>query len=344
MINEQRVKMNNMQEPDILKDTMLNFGKQTGGKIKRKLSSDPTADAYVEITVGTQRHEFLVETKNEIRQTHLSVIIRHFGRQTDKWLLVARYIPGPQKERLKAASINYVEAAGNCYINVENMFVYIDSKEVTSSRKANSSKLWSATGLKFLSVMLSQQLLLTASYRQIAQVAGIALGSIGPLLEELKQGGYVESSDAVSRLFDKEKLIRRWTELFHVALRPKLVKGRFRFLQEQQQKNWKDLPTTGFCWGGEPGANLLIDHLEPQTFTIYTSKTTNELVKQLRIVPDPNGNIEILEQYWDQSLTNNSMPDGIAPPLIIYAELMTGADSRSWETADRIKNNYLYDK
>lgn len=192
--------------------------------------------------------------------------------------------------------------------------------------------------------MLSQQLLLTASYRQIAQVAGIALGSIGPLLEELKQGGYVESSDAVSRLFDKEKLIRRWTELFHVALRPKLVKGRFRFLQEQQQKNWKDLPTTGFCWGGEPGANLLIDHLEPQTFTIYTSKTTNELVKQLRIVPDPNGNIEILEQYWDQSLTNNSMPDGIAPPLIIYAELMTGADSRSWETADRIKNNYLYDK
>ncbi|SEV91608.1 hypothetical protein SAMN05428988_0416 [Chitinophaga sp. YR573] len=337
--------MNKTKEPELLRDTIANFGKLTGGKIKQKLSPDPMADAYVEITLGNQTYEFFIEAKNEIRQTHIPTIIQQFGREKDKWLLVAKYIPGPQKERLKAASINYLEAAGNCYINVTNIFIYINDKEVTPSRQTDIGKLWSATGLKFLSVMLSQKMLLKAPYREIAQAAGIALGNIGPMLEELKQNGYIENIDNFSQLQDREKLIRRWTELFHVVLRPKLIKGRFRFLREQQQKNWKELSIDGFYWGGEPGADLLVDYLEPQTFTIYTSKTTNELVKQLKIVPDPGGNIEIYEQYWDQSLLMNySIPEGTAPPLIIYAELMAGTDSRSWETADRIKNNYLYGK
>lgn len=337
--------MNKKQEPDILRDTISNFSKLTGGKVKQKLSPNPFADAYIQISLGNQNYDFLVEAKNEIRQTHLPAIIQQFGREKDKWLLVARYIPAPQKERLKASSINYLETAGNCYINVENMFIYINDREVTPSRQTDNGKLWSATGLKFLFVMLSRKILMTAPYRQIAQAAGIALGNIGPLLEELKQGGYVESTENSSRLLDEDKLIRRWTELFHVTLRPKLIKGRFRFFDKQQQDKWKNLSPVGFCWGGEAGADLLTNHLEPQTFTIYSSKTTNELIKQLKLVPDTEGSIEILEQYWDDSLLkDHNISEGIAPPLIIYAELMAGTDSRSWETAEKIKNKYVYGK
>ena len=343
MIHEQEQNMNKPQESDILKDTFSNFSKLTGGKIKQKLSPNPLADAYVQITLGNQDCVFLVEVKNEIRQTHLPAIIQQFGRDKEKWLLVARYIPAPQKERLKASSINYLETAGNCYINVAGMFIYINDKEVTPSRQTDSGKLWSATGLKFLFAILSKNMLIAAPYRQIAQVAGIALGNIGPLLEELKQGGYMESTEGSLRLLDKEKLIRRWTELFHATLRPKLIKGTFRFFDKQQQDKWKSIPATGFYWSGETGADLLTNYLEPETFTIYSSETTNELIKRLKLIPDIEGNIEVLEQYWDDSLLKDQhLPEGIAPPLIIYAELMAGTDSRTWETAEKIKNKYLH--
>ncbi|PSL35816.1 type IV toxin-antitoxin system AbiEi family antitoxin [Chitinophaga ginsengisoli] len=343
MIHEQGRNMNKPLESDILKDTISNFSKLTGGKIKPRLSPKPAVDAYVQITLGNQTSDFLVEIKNEIRQTHIPAIIQQFGRETEKWLLVARYIPAPQKERLKAASINYLETAGNCYINVTGMFIYINDREVSSSRQTDSGRLWSATGLKFLFAILSKNALLTSPYRQIAQAAGIALGSIGPLLEELKEGGHIESIEGSTRLLDKEKLIRRWIELFHVTLRPKLMKGRFRFFDKQQQDKWKSLQATTFYWSGEAGADLLTNYLEPETFTIYSSGTTNELIKQLKLIPDIEGNIEVLEQYWDDSLLkDHNLPEGIAPPLIIYAELMAGTDSRTWETAEKIKNKYLY--
>ncbi|MCF6402174.1 hypothetical protein L3C95_04765 [Chitinophaga filiformis] len=150
--------MNKLHEPDILRDTISNFSKLTGGKIKQKLSPNPLADAYVQITLGEQNCDLLVEIKNEIRQTHLPAIIQQFGRDREKWLLVARYIPAPQKERLKAASINYLETAGNCYINVVGMFIYINDKEVTPCRQTENGKLWSATGLKFLSALLSKNM------------------------------------------------------------------------------------------------------------------------------------------------------------------------------------------
>jgi len=343
MIHEHVLNMNKLPEHSVLKDTTSNFSKLTGGKIKTKPSPNPFADAYVQITLGDQRCDFLVELKNEIRQTHLPAIIQLFGRDKEKWLLIARYIPVTQKERLRAASINYLETAGNCYINVPGMFIYINDKEVTPSRQTDSGKLWSATGLKFLFAILSKNALIRASYRQIAQAAGIALGNIGPLLEELKQGGYIESTDDSPRLLDKEKLIRRWIELFHVTLRPKLIKGRFRFFDKQQQDKWKSLPPTGFCWSGEAGADLLTNYLEPETFTIYSTRSTNELIKQLKLIPDIEGNIEVLEQYWDDSLLKDyNLPEGIAPPLIIYAELLAGTDSRTWETAEKIKNKYLH--
>jgi len=345
MNHEQSNLMNMVKEPTILKETMSNFSKITGGKIKRILPTNPFADANIEMTLGNQSHIFFIETKNEIRQTHIPNIIEKFSREQNRWLLVAKYIPGPQKERLKAASINYIETAGNCYINVENLFIYINDKEVTPSRQTDTSKLWSAPGLKFLSIMLSKSIYLNAPYRQIAKAAGIALGNIGPLQEELKQEGYIASADQSPQLLNKEKLIQRWVELFHVVLKPKLTKGKFRFMREQQQKNWIDIPVNGFKWGGEPGADILVNYLEPQTFTIYTSKTTNEIVKQIKIIPDPEGNIEIYEQYWDEALLKDySIPEEVALPLIIYAELMAGMDSRSWEIAARIKNRYLYGK
>lgn len=337
--------MNTFKESEAIKSIFSTFRGITGAKVKIGRSPKPTIDASADISLGTQTHSFWVEVKNEIRQTQLPGIIQQFGNQKEKWILIARYIPNPQKAALKDASINYLEASGNCYINVDSIYIYIDGREVTTSRQTDNSKLWSPTGLKFLSVIITAPDLLIAPYRLIARTAGIALGSIGPLFEELRTNGFL-NAEFPSKLHNRDKLLQHWSELYHLTLRPKLIRGRFRFLKETQRENWKKLSNKEFSWGGEPAADLLTNHLEPRTYTIYTTKTDLDLIRLLHLVPAADGDIEILNQYWDSTILNNNpdIPDTVALPLIVYAELLAGNDSRTWETADLVKKRYLHER
>ncbi|WP_315819356.1 type IV toxin-antitoxin system AbiEi family antitoxin [Paraflavitalea speifideaquila] len=86
--------------------------------------------------------------------------------------------------------------------------------------------------------------------------------------------------------------------MFDVTLRPKQLRGKFRFLRPESTKEWQNVKYPGIYWGGEPGAALLTGHLVPEHFTIYSEKSGNELSKMLGIVPDNNGNITILEKFW----------------------------------------------
>ena len=65
-----------------------------------------------------------------------------------------------------------------------------------------------------------------------------------------------------------------------------------------------------------------------------------ELVKLIKIVPDENGNIEVLQKFWKDWPGSRSV-QGAVPPLLAYADLIDGSDSRRWEIAEKLKNSYL---
>ena len=63
----------------------------------------------------------------------------------------------------------------------------------------------------------------------------------------------------------------------------------------------------------------------------------------LRRRPDPEGPIEILEKLWqfpsvEISETSEATPD-VAPPLLIYADLLASRDPRNIELAKMIKKS-----
>lgn len=99
----------------------------------------------------------------------------------------------------------------------------------------------------------------------------------------------------------------------------------------------------GILWGGEMAGAKLTKFLKPENFELYTALTKSEVMKLLKIVPDINGNIELLHIFWNEEITsgkdNNEMK--IVPPLIAYADLLASHDSRNYETAERIKEKYL---
>lgn len=139
-------------------------------------------------------------------------------------------------------------------------------------------------------------------------------------------------------LVNAEMLQDKWVELYPTLLRPKLRIGRYR--KPDNIAPTGPLPG-GLVWGGENAGGILTRHLVPENHTIYTAAPKDTVMKTLRLLPDPQGKLELLEQFWPAELQEKQANPQAVPPLIAYAELATQIDSRNRETAERIKHQYL---
>lgn len=339
-----------MKEEQIIQEAIARFQELTGIPMKEvpwgTLSKDKkmVMDTRVRLKAGKETIEFKVEARNELRQAHLSEILERAGqRKKEAWLVVSQYIPKPLKEELKKNGINYLEASGNSFIRHGGIFFYINDQTVTPIRMPEQGRLWKPSGLKFLFVVIRNPDLLNTPYRELARAAQIALGNIGPFIEELKKEGYVKTGRAGELMLDhQDQLQKKWTEAFASVLRPKLKLGRFRFLGPKKLQEWDQLPTGHFRWGGEAAGALLTQYLKPEKLTMYTAFPKLQLMQELKLVPDEDGPVELMEIFWEETeggISPNT-PQTV-PPLLAYAELATSLDSRNRETAQRIKEVYL---
>jgi hypothetical protein len=335
--NEQIVLIPFLQRSDnILEQAVRAFTAATGGTVKvlgREIPGpDGTIDARVAISFRQGSVIFDVELKGEVRMGIRQHLLERFGVWKEPWLLIAQYIPGPLKVQLRDEGINYMEATGNCYLNTGNIFIFINDKEVTPLRLRQEGKLWKPSGLRLLFALLQEPSLATATYRDLANKAGIAMGSISPLLTELRQEGGLDQ---------RERLFTRWAEAYTAVLQPKLGLGRFRFVGQDTNEWPRQLPG-GTFWSGEPAGELYTHQLVAEEFILYTDRRPAELVPVLRIVPDEEGNLRLYKKFWQHGAGDKGVASAV-PPLLAYADLRSSDSSRNWEIAERIKTRYVND-
>ncbi|MDR0864064.1 MAG: type IV toxin-antitoxin system AbiEi family antitoxin, partial [Candidatus Symbiothrix sp.] len=70
--------------------------------------------------------------------------------------------------------------------------------------------------------------------------------------------------------------------------------------------------------------------------TIYTNQNWQELKSSIGLIPDENGKVEVLQQFWKQEDNKTTVP-----PLLIYADLIGSGYGRNVETAKIILKNEL---
>jgi len=156
------------------------------------------------------------------------------------------------------------------------------------------------------------------------------------IMQELIDLNFILKTKQTRKLKNSNELLNRWITAYHDVLRPRLLKKRMRFIKQENYTKWKEIDlakvTGRVYWGGEPGANLLTGYLHPGTFTIYTDQNWHNF-KEIELVPDDNGKVEILDIFWK--------PETFAgvPPVLIYADLMSSGSDRNIETANMIYNN-----
>jgi hypothetical protein len=276
-------------------------------------------------------HEFPTEVKYEIREPMIRML-KHLKEEFPDFLLVAFKIYPKYRQYLQDIGIN-----GNLFIRKNGTFILVDKFPSLKEEIEESNRAFTKTGLKVFFQLLVDDNNLFVSQRQIAEKAGVALGNIPLVIKGLTTMGLLLKRNGLSYQWNnKQKAIDYWVNGYRTTLKASLLQGRYLFPHEM---DWRDLnlPTSKTLWGGEPGADLLTNHLRPEKLTLFTDLKKNDFIKATRFKPDSKGDLEVYSTFWD----GGNEVQKCAPPLLVYADLIINGDKRSLETAGIIYEKHL---
>ena len=140
------------------------------------------------------------------------------------------------------------------------------------------------------------------------------------------------------RLLDVKMLLQEWVTFYPATLRPKLQPRRFR-AQNRERAQQTNLTPFGAYWGGEVAADRLTHYLKPELLTVYTLHNPTKLMTEFRLRADVNGDVEILNAFWDETLITGTAD--VVPPVLAYADLMATTDARNLEAARLIYEQHI---
>jgi len=260
-------------------------------------------------------------------------------------LLVSHYISPKLAAQLKQQGIEYVDCAGNLYLNQLPLYVEIGGQK-HASKPPTADRLFRTAGLKLVYLFLRNRQAVNATYRMLADDAGIALGAIGSLFSELEKRGNIVSENGERQLHAIEELLQRWQLGYLETLRPKLTLHRCQlapgYSVAQLPERLKQMPNgKEVLIGGELGASLLVSGFQPQSAVFYLPQEHQlKLMLQLNLTPDPQGNITLLQPFGRQCSWTGWQPEGLtlADPLLTFAEL---SGSETDQVAQKLYSQYL---
>lgn len=349
----------NETEKEIVQRAAEAINAETGQQLRIVRGGARTIDAVVELN-GI---EYNAEVKKWVQQANFGALVYQVQNLPGRPLLIADYVNRKLAQRLKDAGIQFVDTAGNAYIKQEGLFINIRGNDpltiltvkqrrnppitmplgvdeaIRPTQQKGTGRAFTPTGLKVVYELILQPNLISRPYREIAEKAGVALGTIGWVLNDLKAQGIVVDRGKDKHLRTLGTLIDAWAEAYPLRLRTKQMVGRF----EVEDLLWfktLDLTDLGAQWGGEIAGAQMTDYLKPAYATIYIRGDVAKFVQATRLTrrarTDQGANVELLRPFWLQD-----GPGDMVHPLVVYADLIATGDPRNLETARMIYDEYL---
>jgi hypothetical protein len=316
---------------EIINTALENLKRTTGIKTLWKVNGP--LDGITTFIIDGQNYVCVTEIKRELR-LHQIHRIEHYHKTNKNFIIVAERIFPKIKNQLRELGIAYLEANGNIFIKTNGFYLFVDVNKPYKIKNEKSNRAFTKTGLKVLMQFLINPQLINGTHREIADIANVGLGNIPQVIEGLKETGYIIAIDKKNYLWENFRdLINRWINGYATELRPKTVKGWYKVPEDWQNLNLNRDITV---WGGEPAADLLTKYLRPEKFLLHTKENNINLIKNYKLIPNKDGNLEVLEMFW-----NNQRNTATAPPILVYAELMIEGGKRNEEVAKLIFNEFI---
>lgn len=309
--------------------------------------------------IEDRNNKFAAQIKKWAQQANLGALVNQIQNLPKKGLLVADYVNPKMAEKLRQEEVQFIDTAGNAYINVPPIYVYVTGKRKETTKfmptQTGAKRAFEPTGLKVIFAFLCRPQLVNAPYREIAEKASVAVGTVGWVLNGLKAADFIRDKGGKKgrRLINYKKLLERWVEAYPEKLKPKQIIGEF---IADDPNWWKgiDIQNYNGYWGGEIAAAKYTDYLKPQVATVYLQNIAlTRLLVDARLRKttawneDKAGTVRIYEPFWTENImeqnedTATYINKGLVHPILVYADLVATGDARNLETARRIYDEHI---
>ena len=307
------------------------------------------ADGLATIGMKPKQQQYAVEVKRQLRPANLGVTLlqldRHAAQHGLPGLLVADYITPEIAETLHKQGREFVDAAGNAFIRQPGTLIYVTGrKPVLRTETPQIGRAFQPTGLQVIFALLCHPEWVNLPYRELAARAGVAHGTVGWVMPDLQQQGFITEIKAkrgTRRLHEGERLLALWVDAYARQLRPRLTLGRY-FVQTID--GWRDWPLAAHAaqWGGEPAGALLTQYLKPAELTLYAGKMPGLLAGKYKFRQEADAQhrdaVEVRRRFWDFP---GEQGQACVPPVLVYADLLATGDARCIETAKRLYEEHV---
>jgi hypothetical protein len=332
------------QTKNLINRAVQTLAQATGIKVVLQANVPKAKNAYpdglVRIDYKNAHYDFAIQAKARVTRAIVAMEKTQPKLPGQDRILVTEYATPPMADLMKEIGLLFMDTAGNAYINKPPLYIFIKgNKRPENLKPAPIKRLFKPAGLKVVFTLLNNTQLVNRPYRQIAGRTDVALGTVDWIFRDLKEMGFLlELGKRKRKIMNPLTLLKRWVEAYPEQLRPKLGLGRFK---AEDPDWWKFVDITGYnaCWGGEVAAAKLTRQLKPEKVVIYAPEPPGKLVIGQKLRKTTTGDIEILKPFWRFDHEFDAL--GIAPPLLVYADLMATGDDRNIETAEIIYDKYL---
>jgi len=298
---------------------------------------------------------FTVETRRWAQHLNLGALLDQIGRLPPPALLVADYVNPRLADRLRDQQVQFIDAVGNAYVNQPPVYVYVTAnrpaRRALTAPIVGTNRAFEPKGLMVTYAFLCHPRLLDAPYREIAQHAGVAVGTVGEVLNGLKAAQLIRPKGGQRgyHIVNCRKLLDRWVDAYPERLKPKQLVGEF---VAEDRDWWKaiDIRAYGGYWGGEIAGARYTRYLVPEVATVYLPDHGRARLlrdARLRRATPETGNrgapVLMYRPFWPETppdIAEQPKVD-LVHPVLAYADLVATAEPRNLQAARQLYDEHI---
>ncbi|HYL77464.1 MAG TPA: type IV toxin-antitoxin system AbiEi family antitoxin [Bryobacteraceae bacterium] len=311
---------------------------------------DPGYDGRLEIKTSRGKFQLAVEAKRSyISRAAVSELLAWLSHlradRTQGVILFATHIPRKTAEALIEAKVNFVDDAGNVHLELGDAYnwtaIGIPAPEPISERRPASP-----AQLQLLFQFVTYPESVNWPVRRLESAAGISKSKAAQARRHMIAEGLLTRSGKQYQLGPAGLIAEHLILGYAQVLRPKLTLGTFRPVEKTAEsflaRLRKELPSgVQYSLSGGPAADLLQHFYSGPEVALFLKPSTRAVAQQLRLLPDREGPITILRAFGDLVFWEKREHHILAPPWLIYAELLSSKQPRTREAAQEFRREFL---
>jgi hypothetical protein len=258
-------------------------------------------------------------------------------------LVLARYIPAAVGEQFIAAGISFADEPGNVHLQLGADYNWTVLGKREPPRPADADRTTPAT-IQLLFQFATVPESATWTVGDLARAAGTGKTKVALLLNQFRRERLLGGK---SEFHVTPEIIDRLVAGYGQTLRPKLVIGRYRHPEPSIDRFLARLSEEArtqklrYASTGGPAADAMQHFYRGSEAPVFLAQPDAGILRALRLLPDRTGPVVFLRPFGELVYWREFDGRMVAPPWLVYAELLASSDPRAKEAAEELRRGFL---